>query len=345
MPRNTPVKRKIISASINISLADRLDALSKSVHTNKSRLIDEAIMDLLAKYKYNGKDGSAMLEKEAQTPVETKHVICIANNKGGVGKTTTTAALAYLFAKQGHQRVLLIDADAQINLTLIMQAPLNDKQNIKNAILSDIAQSGLSVDHFITPTQYKGIDIIPGHEIVSSDAFMEKIKSARVEYGINPWQDIIEDAKKLQQYDIILIDTHPSNNAETTLPLQASDCVLVPTQPSNNSVAGLYQIYDCIRKSRRATPNLRYLGMFFNCVKQNTSSAKEFIPAAREDIPQEIAAMNGGKAEGTVFQTTIRDSEDVRKAENFQAAVTDKFRNKKIGKDFEKLYEEVLSVL
>ncbi len=345
MPRNTPVKRKIISASVNISLADRLDALSKAVHTAKSRLMDEAIMDLLAKYKYNGKDIIIMSEKDKAAPVETKHVLCIANNKGGVGKTTTTAALAYLFAKRGHRRVLLIDADAQINLTLIMQAPLNDKQNIKNAILSDIAQSGLSVDHFITPTQYEAIDMIPGSEIISNDAFMGKIKNARVEYGINPWKDIVEDVKKLRRYDIILIDTHPSNNAETTLPMQAADCVLVPTQPSNNSVAGLYQIYDCIRKSRRTVPELRYLGMFFNCVKQHTSSAKELIPAAREGIPQKIAGMNGGTTDGVVFQTVIRDSEDVRKAENFQAAVTDKFRNKNVSKDFEALYEEVLSVL
>ena len=345
MPRNTPVKRKIISASINISLSDRLDALSKAVHTSKSRMMDEAILDLLAKYKYNGKDGSIMSGKQTSKAVETKHVLCIANNKGGVGKTTTTAALAYLFAKHSHQRVLLIDADAQINLTLIMQAPLNDKQNIKNAILSDIAQSGVSVDHFITPTQYEGIDIIPGHEIVSSDAFMEKIRMARVEYGTNPWEDIVNDVKKLHHYDIILIDTHPSNNAETLLPMQAADCVLVPTQPSANSVAGLYQIYDCIRKSRRATPGLRYLGMFFNCVKKNTSSAKEFIPAARASVPQKIAEMNGGTEEGIVFQTTIRDSEDVRKAENFQAAVTDKFRNRNISKDFEDLYEEVRKVL
>ena len=55
--------------------------------------------------------------------------------------------------------------------------------------------------------------------------------------------------------------------------------------------------------------------------------------------------MNGGNPDGIIFETMIRDSEDVRKAENFQSAVTDKFHNKKISKDFESLYEEVIALL
>ena len=84
---------------------------------------------------------------------------------------------------------------------------------------------------------------------------------------------------------------------------------------------------------------------FFNRVKANTGSAKQFIPTARENIPEVIAEVNGGADEGKFFDTVIRDSEDVRKAVILHSAVTERFRSNKVGKDFEKLYFEITEAL
>jgi cellulose biosynthesis protein BcsQ len=92
-------------------------------------------------------------------------------------------------------------------------------------------------------------------------------------------------------------------------------------------------------------PNIKLLGYFFNRVKANTGSAKQFIPTARENIPEVIAEVNGGNDEGKFFDTVIRDSEDVRKAVILHSAVTERFRSNKVGKDFEKLYYEVTEAL
>lgn len=273
------------------------------------------------------------------------NVICVANHKGGVGKTTTTAALAYLFARDG-KRVLMIDADAQTNLTQTMGIVSDGKRDIQSAVIANIMNAPVPVETFILPTQYKNIDMIPGSLLIEDESFLSRIRNSQLNESVNPWIELIESLKALNRYDVILMDSHPSIGIDTLLPMQSCDCVLVPLEADERSVAGLSQVYQNIVKSRRrANPDIKLLGYFFNKVKSNTSSAKDYIPSAREMLPNALANFNGGEMEGICFETTIRDSEDVRKSVNFHCAVTERFHNKKVSSDFENLYKEITEVI
>lgn len=346
MPKKTPIKRKTYSVSCSISLMERIRLLSKDAGIPVSKLTDEAYLMLLAKYAKKG--GIHMMQdNESRT---TRHVIALANHKGGVGKTTTTTELAYLFAKDG-KHVLLIDADAQINLTQAMKVVADGEIDIFGAILSrcDHAENpkkdAVPIDTFIVPTQYKNIDMIPGNLSIESDDFNDRIKRVRMRTGFNPWVAVINDIKAMNYYDIILVDTHPSIGTDTLLPLQACEEVIVPLEPSSRAISGLFQVYQNILESRMANPDIHFLGCFFNKVKVNANSAKEYIPSVREQVPQIIADANDGEPEGVVFESLVRDSEDARKASNFCCAVTEKYHNGKLAEDFTNLYHEVLEAL
>lgn len=275
---------------------------------------------------------------------ENPSIICIASGKGGVGKTTTAAALAYLFASIDKKQVLLIDADAQVNLTQTMNVTMDGRCDIQSALMSRMTGTNVPIEVFIKNSQYKNIDMIPGNPLIEKDDFLTRVSKAMVEDVINLWEEVVNSIIGLQKYDVIIMDTHPSSGIATSYPMRACNEVLIPLEANERSVSGFATVYKEILKTRKkANPKIRLLGYFFNKVKTQTNAAKEYVPSAMEQLPLAIKRMNDGQEEGVCFKTIIRASEDAQKAINYHAAVT--ARGGVLTEDFKNLYREIKEVL
>ncbi len=166
-------------------------------------------------------------------------IITVFNNKGGVGKTTTTLNLAAALTKLG-KRVLLIDIDAQANLTMGLGIdPLEDvEKQGKKDISYLLTEPRTKLEDTIIKTQWQDIqlDLVPSH-----------IRLSRMETTLN--QTVDSDrllAKKLKKhdYDFILIDPPPSFGKVNNISLMASDAILIPTQLSAYAIRALEYVLE-----------------------------------------------------------------------------------------------------
>lgn len=203
-------------------------------------------------------------------------VIAVTNQKGGVGKTTTTANLGIGLAQQ-NKRVLLIDADAQGSLTLSLGYPKPDELPIT---LADIMQNviddtpipdGCGILH-----HGEGVDLLPAN-IELSGMEIRLINAMSRESVLRTYINAVKP-----HYDYILIDCMPSLGMMPINSLAAADSVIIPSQPSYLSAKGLDLLMQSIAKvKRQINPKLKIDGILFTMVDSRTNEAKEIIASLR----------------------------------------------------------------
>lgn len=219
-------------------------------------------------------------------PIEPKKsmIITVFNNKGGVGKTTTTINLAAALNKLG-KRVLLIDIDAQANLTTGLGIdPLNDVElQSKKDITHLLTEPRTNLEHTVIRKSWDGveIDIVPSH-IRLSDMEPTLISTVDIDRVL---------AKKLkkygEQYDYVLIDPPPSFGKANTIALMASSAVLIPTQLAPYPIRALeYVINRAIAIDQSRDESLPILGV---AVSMYNRSANKLALAMTEQILEVIA--------------------------------------------------------
>ena len=177
-------------------------------------------------------------------------IIALANQKGGVGKTTTAINLAASLASL-EKRVLLVDVDPQANAS--------------SGLGDECLCSGLPAEEVIIPSMVEGLDILPSH-IDLAGADLELLERDRREFVL---KEVL--APIVDQYDYILIDCSPSLGIITVNALVASDSVLIPVQCEYFALEGISKLLNTVRIVRqRLNPRLEIEGFLMTMYDSRT---------------------------------------------------------------------------
>jgi len=209
-------------------------------------------------------------------------VIAVTNQKGGVGKTTTSINLSYCLAQAGH-RVLLVDFDPQGNATSGLGI---DKTKLESTVL-DVVQKGKAISDVVLSTNYKNLSLVPATpqlanaevELAKADKRFTRLRDALVGYD---------------GYDYIIIDSPPSLSLLTVNGLIAANYVLLPVQAEFYALEGLGQLLETIQLIRKGmNPTLELIGVLVTMLDSRTTLSVQVQNEVKKHFP------------GKVFDTAI----------------------------------------
>ena len=205
-------------------------------------------------------------------------IIAIANQKGGVGKTTTAINLSACLAEAG-QKVLTIDIDPQGNTTSGLGI---DKNSVENTIYELILGES-KIQKTIIPTEFENLSIIASNV---------NLAAAEIELiGINQKEYILKRAveKIRENYDFIIIDCPPSLNMLTINAMTTADTVLVPIQCEYYALEGLSQLLHTVNLvKQRLNPDLEMEGVVFTMYDARTNLSLQVVENVKSNLRQTI---------------------------------------------------------
>ncbi len=204
-------------------------------------------------------------------------IIAVANQKGGVGKTTTTINLAAALVEHG-RRVLVVDLDPQGNASTGLGIEVDDREYTTYELLLE----EIELDHVIQETEYDGLAIIPATVDLSS-ADMELLTTEKRSFLLH--DALRQTAMDRFGFDYILVDCPPSLNLLTVNAMIASHSVLVPLQSEFFALEGLSQLMVTIREVRQSgNKDLRIEGIVLTMFDQRNNLSQQVETDARANL-------------------------------------------------------------
>lgn len=248
-------------------------------------------------------------------------VICITNQKGGVGKTTTAVNLCYYLAKD-KRRTLLIDFDPQGNATSGLGFDKND--NSINLTMSHVLAGANSLSDAIYATKYKNLSLAPA----TPDLANVEVEIANQPHKFTRLRDAIRSVE--QDYDYIIIDSPPSLSLLTVNGMIASNYLLLPVQTEFYALEGVAQLLESMKLvMRQANPNLKLLGVLATMYDKRTSLSSQVYDEIKKYFKQ------------LAFKTTIPRNVRVAEAPSHGVPVGDYDKFSKGAKAYKSFTKEV----
>ena len=248
-------------------------------------------------------------------------VIAIANQKGGVGKTTTTVNLGASLAFVG-KKILLVDSDAQGNATSGMGIR---KPDVTHDIY-DVLVNEVPIQDAIYPTSRENLDIVPATlQLAGAEIELTSMmaRESRLKMALNEVKD---------QYDFILIDCPPSLGHLTINAFTASDSILIPVQCEYYALEGLSQLLNTVRLvQKHFNPELEIEGVLLTMYDARTNLGAEVVEEVRRYFQEKVY--------DTIIPRNIRLSE----APSHGMAIIDYDIRSKGAEVYQALAKEVLT--
>jgi len=229
-----------------------------------------------------------------QPPAKTgpAQVIAMCNQKGGVGKTTTTINLGAAIAETG-RKVLLIDFDPQGSASIGLGVQPHD---LELSVYNLLMQRDITPDEVIQPTRVPNLDLLPAN-IDLSAAEVQLVQEVAREYTLQRVLDPI-----IPNYDVILIDCAPSLGLLTVNALTASNGIVVPLECEFFALRGLAMLTDTIGKVQdRLNPKLEIVGILGTMFDGRTTHAREVLDRVVQAFDERVFH--------TVIRRTVKSPE------------------------------------
>lgn len=249
-------------------------------------------------------------------------VIVVTNQKGGVGKTTTTVNLAAYLAKAGH-KTLIIDLDPQGNST----SGLGIDKNLVEKGLYEVLTKEVPIHEIRLQTAIDGLHIAPSNVVLAA-AEIELAGQIAREHRL---KQAIEKIK--HEYDFILIDCPPSLGILTVNGLVGAENVLIPVQTEYYALEGLSQLLHTIQRVRISlNPNLFLLGVLLTMYNKHTVLSRQVEEEVKKHFPNKvfetIIPRNIRLAEAPSFGKTILHYDRFGKGASAYKSLAKEVRNK-----------------
>ena len=248
-------------------------------------------------------------------------VIAIANQKGGVGKTTTALALCSGLSQRGY-KVLGIDTDPQCNFSSTSRVQTSGVPTTINLLLRDAeAEEAIQASPL-------GYDVIAGSNALSAAEKMisDTGREHRLEEAIAPIK---------KKYDFIILDTPPTLGILTICAFTAADSIIIPTVASFYAAAGISELSHSVQQlvHYNINPNIRFDGILLTKYDARTPVGRKM---------KEITEQIGEHIDAKVFNTVIRSSVTIDSAQVLKTSIFDYDKNATVSRDYQAFIDELL---